>query len=208
MNLSKTVFAVAVAAVLAMAASAQAVTIVTSNSTFGAFDASSGNRTLGVAGGPFNSITDVNIEISFAKCDDPAITSPGPCVGTGLSFNNEIVFRLTSPSGTTVNLVNAGTYSGQTPGASVIVLFDEDSGTPVGGPSLLNGTFNPVGNLDAFVGENPLGNWTLFIQDTTFDDPLSFFSATLTIQTPEPVSVALLGLGLLGLGFSRRLGKK
>lgn len=190
----------------ALAQPAMAVVITDTNSTYGAFDASSGNRTFNI--GVSGAIQDVDIEIDFSKCDDPLIGPTGTsCTGQGFSFNSEIVFRLTDPFGTTVNLVNAGTYSGQTPGARVTVTFDDEAASVVGGAALVSGSFQPVGNLSDFDGHDAFGVWTLFIQDTVGLDPLEFFSATLSVQiaqVPEPGSLLLLGGGLIGLAALRR----
>lgn len=190
------------------AINAQAALLTATNSTAGVFDASSGTRTFSLGAGI---ITDVNISISFSKCDDPSNSDGGACNGSGSSFNNEIVFRLTSANGTTVNLVNAFTYSGQTPGSGAqTVVFDDGAATAVGGPSVVSGTFRPVGLLSAMNGADSAGTWTLFIQDTTLQDPLNFFSSTLSVTTreasvvPEPTSLLLIGAGVLALARSRR----
>ena len=196
--------ALTVVALCAASLGAQAAIVSDTNSTFGSFDASSGTRTFNLVG---NSIIDVNISIDFAKCDDPVLNATSTaCIGGGFSFNREIEFILQSPTGTLVNLVLQDTYDGQTPGARVVVDFDDEAGAPVGGAVLLSGAFRPVGLLSAFDGENATGVWTLRIRDTVGLDPLTFFSATLNVEIPEPGSLALAGLALagLGLGAARR----
>lgn len=182
---------------------AQASLLTATDSTFGSFDASSGTRSFSLGAGL---ISDVNIAISFAKCDDPSIGASGTgCIGQGFSFNNEIVFSLTKGA-TTVNLVNEGTYSGQTPGAGrVTVTFDDEAATTVGGAAVIGGLFKPVGALSAFDGQDALGNWTLLIQDTVGADRLDYFTSTLSVTTvPEPGTVALAGLALVGLVVARK----
>jgi len=55
-------------------------------------------------------ISDVNVHLNFTKCDDP-ISDTGVCLGAGSSFPREIVFDLTSPTGTVVSLIAEDTYT-------------------------------------------------------------------------------------------------
>jgi uncharacterized delta-60 repeat protein len=144
-------------------------------------DASSGTRSVTVNVGNIPSgsnIQDVNVRVEFTKVNEGADDE---------AFPNEIVYRLTSPAGTTVNLINGGTYDNNGVGSvSANVLFDQSASNVVGSTSSGNpvsGTFRPVGNLNSFNNQNPIGAWTLFFQDTVGLDELNHRNFVLTLTT-------------------------
>ena len=99
-------------------------------------------------------------------------TEPNP-------YHSETQFRIKSPSGRIVTLVNTNTYGGYS-NPTVTTVF-EDGVPPVNFYSPpVSGTFAPAQPLSGYINENSAGTWTLLPYDAVGKDPLcvSGFSVT------------------------------
>jgi len=91
------------------------------------------------------------------------------------------------------------------------VLFD-DAGTPLPADPVVDGaTYAPNENLARLIGESAIGMWSFYFSDNSSGDPLGVFGVTLHLEVteingtiPESGTLALLSLGLVGLGILRR----
>ena len=176
---------------------ASAITIF--DNELGNVDGGSDSRNLTVtpddlAGLP-NVVGDIDLLVNFAF---PTTVAFRP-------FYDDIGFRLTSPAGTTVSLIEAGDFvRGAADGPSrvnVRITFDQSAVDPVNVIEDLpqTGTFRPSGttdtdtfaSLDEFNGEAILGTWTLTFSDATAGrDSLLYALSQLRVT---PAGVPLLG---------------
>ena len=164
------------------------------NATDGAVDNGELTRTVEFTTSDFSagaSISSVTATVQFDKIDAP---DAGSCFSIGHQggspFNREIYMYLTSPDSTRVDLIYAApnfTYSDNSAyGGSVTITFDDNAALQVGGPAPSSGTFRPEEALDAFVGEDPLGTWTLTVGDSSAGAPICFYDFSLTVNAEQP----------------------
>lgn len=156
------------------------------------------NRSITVAGTDFPAsatVDNVTLSIDFDKRD----RNNGLCsnYNGGLVYNNEIYFELSkSSAGVNSVLIPFNTYSGNTHPAStnngfITVVLDDDAGTTVGGGTPVGGTFAPINPLSNFDGIDPSGSWMLIMRDSAGQDPLCFFSYTLSIEASAKVDISV-----------------
>ncbi len=120
-------------------------------------------------------ISKVTTSITWLKTDG---TCASPAAGS--AFHGETSFRLDSPLGNEV-LALSGTWSGNTATSDVTTMFEQTAAsTPSGTP--VNGTFKPNnGNLDNFIGGDPVGSWNLAAGDNANNDPLCVHAYSVSI---------------------------
>ncbi|GEQ86856.1 hypothetical protein ULMS_23640 [Patiriisocius marinistellae] len=124
-------------------------------------------------------ITDLNIELQIAH-----------------TYVGDMIITIESPAGTQVTIFN-GTNDGCS-GNDITTLFDDESINGLSCNTGLNAfpepNYIPSNALTAFDGENTLGTWTIFIQDTFNEDPgiLNYWSLLYDYQiVSTPLDVFL-----------------
>jgi len=131
---------------------------------------------------PGLSIPDNNptgVSTSFEITQDDTIIDLAVLIAIGHTWVGDIVVNLTSPAGTTVNLIDRIGYDGTGFGCSedniLAVLVDgEFFGNMPDGPiedaCPPEGFYYPQNPLSAFAGESSLGTWTLTVSDNAAGD--------------------------------------
>jgi hypothetical protein len=153
---------------------------------------SSGANPTATISGMTSTITKVRVSITWLKKGGGNQTSCGTAHNGGNPYHSETSFRVQSPDGTIINLVNSGTYGGSTTSIVTTVFEDGFSSVSSGIPPV-SGTFSPASSLSGFNGKAPNGAWTLLPNDNGSGDPLcvSGFSVTVTagsVAVPSTVA--------------------
>jgi len=123
------------------------------------------------ANGLGGTITSVSVSITWEKKHQSGVNSCDSLHITGSPWNDEISFRLRSPDGTIVNLLNADTYGGSYAGV-VTTVFQAGGTVITTGSTPASGTFAPAQALSAYNGKIASGVWTLLPADDGLIDPL------------------------------------
>jgi subtilisin-like proprotein convertase family protein len=120
------------------------------------------------------------------------------------TWDGDLVLSL-SHGGTTVLLSNRNGGSG---GANYDnTLFDDSAAVSINAGfayAPYTGSFRPEQALAAFNGQEIFGDWTLSVADMEAGDSGVINNWNLAAEVPEPASLALFGLGMMGLCGVRR----
>lgn len=150
----------------------------------GSFDTRTVTVVAGDISGGQNLLSGITLAATFIKCADLSAPLPANCnAGPGPAYAPEIIFRLVSPSGTEISLVEADRYFGPNasdpdPGKLISALFDDAAAQLVCVSGFASGNFRPQEDLSLLIGETVLGDWTLYIEDNSPGAPLGLVSFT------------------------------
>jgi subtilisin-like proprotein convertase family protein len=137
-------------------------------------------------------ITDLNFVFNTGGACDAVVNNIN--AGVNHTWVGDLVFRLTSPAGTTVTFIDrigvpttAAGFNGNNFCAATI---DDAAATPIEGVTVepVAGTFSPNNPLAAFNGQNANGNWTLNVSDNAGIDTgaVQRFSLDITAGPANP----------------------
>lgn len=134
--------------------------------------------------GAGTSIGRTKISVTWRKRSGGSINDCGTVGGSARPYYDEVSFKVRTPNGTVINLLDADTYAIGTSPLGLLTTVFEDGGTAIlAGDLPANGTFAPVQALSALNGINPNGTWTLLAEDAASVDPLCVESFSVTVIT-------------------------
>jgi LPXTG-motif cell wall-anchored protein len=202
--------------IVGAAAPASALTAGSATAETAVVDASSVTRALTVgAGGP---ITTVAVELDFQHVRNTC--SAPEAGGVNGVYYQDLAYTLTSPEGTTVQLIAASASPVATAGASyatvggstqppVAVRLVTGVDAPVVGSTNggvpESGTFQAAQSLDALIGQDPEGTWTLGISDAFAESQHCFLGAELVLGFAPTLASGDLPRGIVGTAYSASL---
>ncbi|MBA4853500.1 S8 family serine peptidase [Emticicia sp. BO119] len=134
-----------------------------------------------------NVIGKIKVSITFEKKDQEGLNACSLPHGGGQPYNDEISFRLKSPNGTIISLLQDNTYNYYSYGGQVVLTFEDGkpSITPQTGP--VSGIFAPSEELAFFNGQIANGTWTLLPNDNSSGDPLCVSAFSIDIQVDNVI---------------------
>ncbi|GAB3509658.1 S8 family serine peptidase [Emticicia fontis] len=129
-------------------------------------------------------ITKVKVSITWEKKDQFDKNSCGLEDGGSNPYNDEVSFKLRSPTGKIITLIANGVYSGGASSSGIVTTVFETGANPIPQGSVpVSGTFAPAESFAAFLNDNPSGIWTLLPEDDNAIDPLCVKGFAITITT-------------------------
>jgi subtilisin-like proprotein convertase family protein len=135
---------------------------------------------LAVTGGR---IAEATFSIDGTTCNT---TSGSTTVGLSHTWVGDVALRLTSPSGTTVTLLNAAGGPNNSANNFCKTLLTDAGTTSIqtvtAALAPFTGTFKPASALAGFVGEDAAGNWTLNASDSTNIDTGAVRAFTFSVK--------------------------
>jgi subtilisin-like proprotein convertase family protein len=145
-----------------------------------------------VVSGLTGNITDLNFRFDAAAAGTCDATIGNTNAAVDHTFIGDLIFKLTSPAGTTVTIVNR---RGGTRENICNTLLDDDGGFPALSTvtsttgQFLSGNFAPDNALSAFDGQNGNGTWTLNVSDNAGIDVGSVRRFSLLFSTASPTTI-------------------
>lgn len=148
---------------------------------------SSGTNPVVNVSGLSSTIKKVRISITWRKKRGGNHTSCSVATLSGNPFNEEVSFQLLAPNGSTINVLDAGTYlTGGNSVGNVTTVFEDGASTVGTVPA--SGTFAPTQSFVSLIGTSGNGNWTLIPNDNGAQDPLCVEAFSVTIFTVNMAS--------------------